>query len=147
MGNTCRLRSDDVVPFVNPSQQDAAEVDRPDAIGHLLEADRVLLEGVGDEHKPFLEPDRPGVGDALDDEVPGIFDRRQGVGIRARGGPVERGRRPALQGLVGPLVIVEAAEGGERPLLQRQIGPRGTDRFAFERLVKKVPDTIWGLTC
>ncbi len=147
MGNTCRLRSDDVVPFVNPSQQDAAEVDRPDAIGHLLEADRVLLEGVGDEHKPFLEPDRPGVGDALDDEVAGILDRRQGVGIRARGGPVERGRRPALQGLVGPLVIVEAAEGGERPLLQRQIGPRGTDRFAFERLVKKVPDTIWGLTC
>ncbi len=29
-------------------------------IGHLLEADRVLLKGVGDEHEPFLEPDRPG---------------------------------------------------------------------------------------
>jgi len=36
---------------------------------------------------------------------------------------------------VGPLVIVEAAEGGERPLLQRQRGPRGPDRFAFEHLV------------
>ena len=39
MGNTCRLRSDDVVPLVDPSQQDAAEVDRPDAIGHLLEGE------------------------------------------------------------------------------------------------------------
>jgi len=85
MGNTCRLRSDDVVPFVDPSQQDAAEVDRPDAIGHLLEADRVLLEGVGDEHKPFLEPDRPGVGDALDAShrtpPPSL-----GVGVQSIGG-------------------------------------------------------------
>jgi proteic killer suppression protein len=40
MGNTCRLRSDDVVPFVDPSQQDAAEVDRPDAIGHRREVVR-----------------------------------------------------------------------------------------------------------
>ena len=71
MGNTCALRPDDVVPLVDPSQEDTAEVDRPDAIGHLLEADRVLLEGVGDEHQPFLEPDRPSVGDALDDEVAG----------------------------------------------------------------------------
>jgi len=95
----------------------------------------MLLERVGDEHEPFLEPDRPGVGDALDDEVAGILNRRQDVGVRAGGGPVEGGRGPAVQGLVGPLVIGEAAEGGERPLLQRQRGPRRANRLACERLV------------
>ena len=117
MGDTYRLRADDVVPLVDPSQEDTAEGDRLDAIGHLLEADRVLLESISDEHEPFFEPDRPGVGDALDDEVAGVFDRRQDLRVRAGRGPVEGGRGPAAQGLVGPLVIVEAAEGGERPLL------------------------------
>ncbi len=82
MGNTCRLRPDDVIPFVDPSQEDTAEVDRPDAVVDLLEADRVLLEGVRDEHEPFLEPDRPGVGDTLDDEVAGVLDRNSGDTIR-----------------------------------------------------------------
>ena len=54
---------------------------------------------------------------------------------RARGGPVEGGRGPAAQGFVRTLRIVEAPEGGERPLLRREIGARRTDRLAFERLV------------
>jgi hypothetical protein len=58
----------------------------------------VLLEGVGDEHEPCLEPDRPGVGDALDDEVARVLDRRQEVGIRAWGGPVEGSRGSTAQG-------------------------------------------------
>ena len=110
MGDTCRLRSDDVVPFVDPSQQDAAEVDRPNAIGHLLEADRVLLEGVGDEHQPFLEPDRPSVGDALDDEVPRVLEWGEflGVGPRRRG--VAGAWGTAAEVLVRPFVVVEGAE-------------------------------------
>ena len=94
-----------------------------------------MLEGVGDKHEPLLEPDRPGVGDALDDEVAGVLDRRQDSGIRTAGESVEGGRRPAVQGLVRPLVIVEVAAGGEGPLPQRQIGARRPDRLAFERLV------------
>lgn len=125
MGDTRRLRSDDVVPLVDPAQEDAAEVDRPDPVVDLLEPDRVLLEGVGDEHEPFLEPDRPGVGDPLDDEGAGILDRGQDSGIRAGGGPEESGRRAAAQGLVGSLAIVEATEGGEGPLLERQRGAGG----------------------
>ena len=74
MGDT-RLRPDDVIPFVDPAQQDGAEVDRPDPVSYLLEADGELLEGVGDEHEPLLEPDRPRIGDALDEEVAGILDR------------------------------------------------------------------------
>jgi hypothetical protein len=41
----------DVVPFVD-SQEHATEMDRPDAVVDLLEADGVCLEGVGDEQRP-----------------------------------------------------------------------------------------------
>lgn len=78
-GNTgdTGIPADDVVPFVDPAQQDLAEVDRPDAIGGLLKADGELLEGLGNEHKPLPDPDCPGVGDALEDEVAGTLDWRQ----------------------------------------------------------------------
>lgn len=51
----------DVVAFIGPGQQDVAEVDGPDAVIHLLEADDMLLEGIGQEEQALLEPDRPGV--------------------------------------------------------------------------------------
>lgn len=77
MGN--RLSGpDDVVTFVHAPQEDAAEVNRPDAVGDLLEPDRVLLERIGDEEQAFLQADGAGVGDARDDEMAGILDRRQG---------------------------------------------------------------------
>jgi hypothetical protein len=44
-----RSRPDDVVPFVDPPQEHVAEVDRPDPVGDLLQADGMLLERVGDE--------------------------------------------------------------------------------------------------
>jgi len=84
MGNTLWLRPDDVVAFVDPPEQDVAEVDRPDAVGDLLEADGMLLERVGEEEQPLAEADRAGVGDALDDEVPGVLHRRQGAGVPTR---------------------------------------------------------------
>ena len=39
----------DEVAFVQACEQDATEVDGPDAIFDLLESDVVLLQGVGDE--------------------------------------------------------------------------------------------------
>jgi len=35
MGDTGCLRPDDIVPFVDPAQQNTAEVDRPDHRGHV----------------------------------------------------------------------------------------------------------------
>ena len=130
-----RSRPDDVVSFVDPPQEHVAEVDRPDPVGDLLEADGMLLERVGDEEQAPLEAKGAGIGDALDDEVPGIFDRRQGAGVLAGGGPVERCRRPALQELVGALVVVLAAESIERPLLRGERGPGRPNRLALQRLV------------
>jgi len=57
MGDSSRLGPDDVVAFVNASEQDVAEVNGPDAVVDLLEADRVLLERVGQIQQPCLEAD------------------------------------------------------------------------------------------
>jgi hypothetical protein len=104
---------DDVVAFVDPPQPDMAEVDRPDAVGDLLEADGVLLEGVGEEEPALLEAEGAGVGDARDEAGPRILDGRERTGGRAGGGTVPRRGRPVAQGFVGPLVVREVAEGGK----------------------------------
>jgi hypothetical protein len=95
----------------------------------------VLLERIGDKQEPFLEADRRGIGDTLDDKVAGILDRR-GVGrVQAggRGGRAPRASGPA--GLVGPFVVMEVAEVMEGPLLGRQSGAGRANGFARQRLV------------
>src|SRR2546428_7752226 len=83
--------AEDVVAFVDAGEEDLAEVDGPDAVADLLEADGVLLEGVGEEEEPFAEADRARVRDALDDEVGGIGDRREGSVVGTGGRAVQRG--------------------------------------------------------
>jgi hypothetical protein len=134
MGN--RLSGlDDVVTFVHAPQEDAAEVNGPDAVGDLLEPDRVLLERIGDEEQAVLQADRAGVGDAFDEEMAGVVDRRQGAGIRAGRGSVEGGWRPILERLMGPLIVVEAAEGVEGPLLGDEGGAGRANRIPFQGFV------------
>ena len=65
-------------------------MNRPDAVVHLLETDGVLLQRVGNEEQFPLEPERPGVRDAFDDEVSGILDGRQRPGIGAGRRPIAR---------------------------------------------------------
>ena len=57
MGDTVLLGSDDVVAFVDAAQQHVAEVNRPDPVVDLLEADGVLLERVGEEQQALPEAD------------------------------------------------------------------------------------------
>ena len=145
MGNTWWLGPDDVIAFVDASEQHVAEVNGPDAVGDLLEADKVLLERVGDEQQPLLEADGAGVGHALDDQVPGILDRRQGTGVRARSGAVARRRGLIMQGLVGPLVAVEVAKGIEGPLLGAEGRAGRANGLALQGLVHAlVGPFCWG---
>src|SRR2546430_7554742 len=116
--------AEDVVAFVDAGEEDLAEVDGPDAVADLLEADGVLLEGVGEEEEPFAEADRARVRDALDDEVGGIGDRREGPVVGTGRRAIQRGRRAAPQGLVRALVVVEVAEGVEGALLRPECRPR-----------------------
>src|SRR5205809_7672461 len=63
MGNT-RLRPDGVVPFVDASQEDVAEVNGPDAVVDLLEADGVLLQRVGQEDQALSEAEEHALDNA-----------------------------------------------------------------------------------
>src|SRR5438067_13351083 len=65
----------------------------------------------------------------------GIFDRRQGAGVRALGRAVQRRRRPIAQRLVRPFVIIETAKGVESTLLTQEAGLRRTTGFALESFV------------
>lgn len=50
--------AENVVTFIDAGQENIAEVERPDPVINLVEADDLLLERVRDEEQPFLEPDR-----------------------------------------------------------------------------------------
>src|SRR5215510_13458532 len=100
---------DDVVAFVDPSQEPVAEVNRPDPVGDLLEADRVLLQGMGDEQPPRFQANGAGVGDPLHDEVPGIFD---GPAARPCTHAVKRGRPPRATGRRAPGAAAPRCRGG-----------------------------------
>jgi len=84
----------------------------------------MLLQGVGDEEQLVLEPERAGVGDALDQEVARVLEGREAVGQRAWGQVVAGAGRLAPEGRVRALVVVEGAEAIERPLLMSQRRPR-----------------------
>ena len=107
----------------------------PDAVVGLLQADVVLFERVGDEQQPFLEANGARVGHHLDDKVPGVFDRGQAAGVGAVGRPVQRRRGLAVQCLVRPLFVIEAAETVEPPLLRRQISAGRPNRFPLQGAV------------
>src|SRR6266849_11062596 len=110
-------------------------MNRPDAVVDLLESDGLLVERLGDEEQALLEPKRPGVRDALPDEMAGILDRRNGAGVAPRRRPIPRRGRGALEELVRPLVVVLSAEAIERALLGRERGSGRANRLRLERLM------------
>ncbi len=119
------LAPNDIVTFVDPGDKYLAKVDRPDAIVDFLESNRVWCKRVRDEEQPLLETEGARVGDALDEEVPGILDRQKPGIVLARRGPVERRGCPSSQMLMRPLLVVLLSELIEGALLGDQRGPRG----------------------
>jgi hypothetical protein len=73
------------VVLVESAEQDLAEVEGPDAVVDLLEAD-VLLDDAGADVDPALLPADAAVSaDTPDLEVAGVLQRREPLGIGARG--------------------------------------------------------------
>jgi len=134
MGDT-QLPFDQRLPFVDPSQEYVAEVERPNAVIDLFEADAMLLERGREIEQPGLEANGAGVGDPLHEEVPGIFERGQCAGIRARRRAVERAGRPPAQKLVGPFVVVLLAKPVEGALLGRERRAGRPNRALLQRFV------------
>src|SRR6266851_3087332 len=110
-------------------------MNRPEAVVNLLEADGVLLQRIGNEEQLFLEPERPGIRDALHDEVPGILDGRQRTGVGPGGPPIARRGRGAFEELVRSLMVVLGPEAVERALLGRERRSGRPNRFRLERLM------------
>ena len=71
-----RSVSYDHLAFVDLCQEDPAEVDRPDPVVCLVEADVVLFQRVGNEEQLVLEAEGAGVRDALHEEVPRVLEGR-----------------------------------------------------------------------
>ena len=123
------------VVLVESAEQDGAEVEGPDAIVDLLES-YVLLDDAGADVDPALLPADAAVSaDAADLEVAGVLQRREPLGIGARGRLVEGGRGLVAEPLVGPLGIELLAEGVEETLLGSGIGGRRPGRLGLEGLV------------
>ena len=107
MGDSSRLGPDNVVTFINASEQDVAEVNRPNSVVDLLEADRMLRQRIGEKERSLPQSNRSCVRHAFHENVAGIFDRRQRARVRAPRGTVQDGRRPIAQRLVRSFVVVQ----------------------------------------
>src|SRR5688572_10786638 len=126
MGDTFDSASwaDDTVALVDVAQADLTDVNGPDAVGDLLEADGHIVERFGEEEQAAFEVDLAAGGHAPHHEVTGVFNWRESVRVRARGRVVEGGWGWTSERLVGPLVIVEPAECREGVLLRGTVGTR-----------------------
>ena len=111
------------VVIVEPSEQDGAEVEGPDAVVDLFQAN-VLLDDAGADVDPALLPaDAAIAADATDLEVAGILQRREPLGIGARGRLVEGGGCLIVEPLVvdwgqccdGVLPVAGSRRGPEPP--------------------------------
>ena len=110
--------------LVDLAKQYGPEVQGPNPVVAFLEPDVVLLERVGEEEQPILEADRPGVRDALDQEVPWILERWELRGIGARRWGVACRRWVAAERRVRTHLAVLAPERRERALLVARDQPR-----------------------
>src|SRR5262245_48944985 len=131
MGDSVLLGANYVISFVDPAEQNLAEVNGPDPVVDLLEPDWVLLERVGKKEQPLPQAEGAGVGDALDEKVPRVLDRRQRAGVAPRRRPVRRRGRPTAESFVRALFIVKVAEGIEGPLLGGAARVRGRHASRF----------------
>ena len=67
---------DDEVPFVEGRQQNRVEVNRPDPVVGLFQADVLVDHRIRKVQQAVLEPERAAGGDLLDEIVPGVLERR-----------------------------------------------------------------------
>ena len=96
----------------------------------------VLLQGIGDKQQPVLEAEGAGVGDPLHQEMAGVLERRQVLGIEPGREVVAISGRAAAQIFVRPFVVVFAAESIKGALLGRERAAGRPDRARLERLTR-----------
>ena len=134
------------VAFIDAGEEDVAEVDGPDPIVDLVEADNLLLERVRDEEQALFESDGPRVRHPLGNVMARVLDRRHVPRVGTTRRLVQRGGRPAPEKLVRTLVVVEDAEPVEGPLLCGQVPVGGRAVAALRvRCIRSWAPFCWGL--
>src|SRR5216683_1064544 len=108
---------DPKVPLGELTEQEVTEIDRPNAVGTLFEADVFMLQRAGHEQLPAVEPNGPRGTDEPNDVMARIFRGGQRARIYAgRRLPKPRGAL-LTQGFVRSFMVVGVAEPIELPLL------------------------------
>lgn len=128
--------------FVHSSESQGTEVDIPDAIIDLFQADVFTAQGVGDADPMFIPSDPTVATDETNLEVSRVLERWQLSGESADGWSIDRSRRFLTKGLMGPFEVVLLAEGVEAPLLSLEIAGRRTRRLGLERSVHALVSTV-----
>src|SRR5688572_2900991 len=127
---------DTQLSFIEASDQQVVEVNGPDPVFHLFQADLFPTQYVTEEEEPPLsKPDRAARFHLAQLEVTGITGLRQSRGQRAWRGSESRGRRGVRQRFVGALLVELRAEGIEAFLLPDQVPLGRTRCLRFKRTV------------
>jgi len=106
-----------VVDLIEPPQAEGAEVDGEDTVPDGLEADLSALEKGADEDFSVIPTHGVVSGDAADREVAGVFEGRRAAGKGPLGRMVKLRRELHVEGLVGPLVVIDPTKVIEPALL------------------------------
>ena len=101
------------------------------------QSDRVSGERLGQFEDLALEADAAFVLDAADLMFGRVLDGRQGLGEGTRTGSEPGGRHVQVEGLVGPLAVVDDAPAVEGPLAVPEIAEgRTAQQFGLQRAVE-----------
>jgi len=98
------------------------EVDGPDGVSDLLEADDVTFEETTDEDLSSIPSQSRVTGDLAELEVSRVLERIGVIGERPLGVSVNGGRGFHEQGLVRSQQVIDSAEPVERALLSAYRG-------------------------
>jgi len=117
------------------SEFHGAEVEIPEPIIDLFEADVLFAENMTDVDPGTVPTDAAVTADEPDFEVAGIIDRRDPSRERSRGGLIDRGRGFLPERFVRPLFVEGLPKSIERSLLSRAGGSCRPGGFGLQRSV------------
>ena len=115
--NTVKHIHDTIVGLVQPAEVDGTEVDGPDGVGDLLEADDVTLEETADEDLPSIPTESGVSGDSTEFEVARVLEWIGTMGERLFGVSIHGGRGFHVQRLMRTFAVIDSTESIERALL------------------------------
>jgi hypothetical protein len=123
------------VSFEEPAEFERAEVDIPDAIVDLLEADIFANAGVRDVDPLVVPPDAPVSTHIAHLEAVGVLERWQLVGHLPWGGFIAGGGGVHVECLVRTLMIERFTEVVELSLLGAKMCPRRSGGVGVQRAI------------